>query len=323
MANFIGSKCIVCDKLFEKDDDIVVCPECGTPYHRNCYLEKGNCINTELHEKNETWKAEDSPHIQNGEIICTNCGIHNSSLSMFCEKCGLPLIHLDESQQNKSYQNINGNGPLNFEATRINYDDPMCGFNPQEEYEDGTAKLSEVAAAVGDNTHYYLPIFKRFKETGKKFFPNFIAFLFPEFYYAYRKMYLPMILMLILKAINFFANVIYITTSGDFKMFTSQRLTNVFQNYQTLITSVGNVFYLIQLFFTVISGIFANFAYYKHIISLVKSTKEINGNQNNEVINKTLNKKGGTSYAMLIIVAVLEILVYFISAFFIMGITNK
>ena len=41
MADYTGKKCTVCDRSFSRDDDIVVCPDCGTPYHRECYLEKG------------------------------------------------------------------------------------------------------------------------------------------------------------------------------------------------------------------------------------------------------------------------------------------
>ena len=29
--DFLGKKCPVCSKNFHEDDDIVVCPECGTP----------------------------------------------------------------------------------------------------------------------------------------------------------------------------------------------------------------------------------------------------------------------------------------------------
>ncbi|MBQ3919840.1 MAG: hypothetical protein II695_09210, partial [Oscillospiraceae bacterium] len=31
---YTGHKCMVCGKVFTDDDDVVVCVECGTPYHR-------------------------------------------------------------------------------------------------------------------------------------------------------------------------------------------------------------------------------------------------------------------------------------------------
>ena len=51
MANYTGKKCFSCGEVFKDGDDIVVCPECGTPYHRECYLKEGKCINDALHER--------------------------------------------------------------------------------------------------------------------------------------------------------------------------------------------------------------------------------------------------------------------------------
>ena len=33
MMDWKGHKCVSCHKMFEQGDDIVVCPECGAPYH--------------------------------------------------------------------------------------------------------------------------------------------------------------------------------------------------------------------------------------------------------------------------------------------------
>ena len=56
MADFTGAKCEYCKKIFTSTDDVVVCPDCGTPYHRECYIEAGECINYELHEKGGDWE---------------------------------------------------------------------------------------------------------------------------------------------------------------------------------------------------------------------------------------------------------------------------
>ena len=32
--------CPVCGEKFTADSDVVVCPDCGTPHHRECYLRK-------------------------------------------------------------------------------------------------------------------------------------------------------------------------------------------------------------------------------------------------------------------------------------------
>ena len=42
-------KCPVCNNQFTEDDDVVVCPDCGTPHHRECWINKGHCANEALH----------------------------------------------------------------------------------------------------------------------------------------------------------------------------------------------------------------------------------------------------------------------------------
>ena len=51
MQNFLGNPCPYCGKNFESGDDIVVCPECGTPHHRDCYKEHSACANEEKHSE--------------------------------------------------------------------------------------------------------------------------------------------------------------------------------------------------------------------------------------------------------------------------------
>jgi len=47
--DYIGLKCGVCGEDFKDDDDVVVCPECGTPSHRTCYKENQGCPNADKH----------------------------------------------------------------------------------------------------------------------------------------------------------------------------------------------------------------------------------------------------------------------------------
>ncbi|MEG2081411.1 MAG: RING finger protein [Oscillospiraceae bacterium] len=47
--SYDGEKCPICAKEFTEDDDVVVCPICGTPHHRSCYLNNKDCANVGLH----------------------------------------------------------------------------------------------------------------------------------------------------------------------------------------------------------------------------------------------------------------------------------
>ena len=50
--------CDGCKKKFSETDDIVVCPVCGTPQHRECYEKNGECVNAALHESGFSWHGE-------------------------------------------------------------------------------------------------------------------------------------------------------------------------------------------------------------------------------------------------------------------------
>lgn len=183
MSGYIGARCTVCSEKFKDGDDIVVCPECGTPYHKECYKKEGKCVNEALHQSGGSWRPSYDTGCDGSEtenVVCRFCGYTNPPLTLFCQKCGMPARGLqdistenirNEQRYNGSDINIdpeayNGNagGGMPFNPFLINFSDPLCGFNPDEDF-DGV-KMSELGDFVGTNTHYYLPIFKRFKEGG-------------------------------------------------------------------------------------------------------------------------------------------------------------
>ena len=59
MNKYTGNTCPVCHKKFTADDDIVVCPDCGTPYHRACWPKEG-CVHAAQHGSFE-WLPDDAP----------------------------------------------------------------------------------------------------------------------------------------------------------------------------------------------------------------------------------------------------------------------
>lgn len=46
---FKNEKCAACGMKFFDDENIVVCPECGTPYHRECWERIGTCVHSAEH----------------------------------------------------------------------------------------------------------------------------------------------------------------------------------------------------------------------------------------------------------------------------------
>lgn len=65
--------------------------------------------------------------------------------------------------------------------------DICCGLDPNEDYEG--ERLEDLANFVRTNTIYYIPAFKKFRETGSKLTMNLVSAVFPQLYFASRKMW--------------------------------------------------------------------------------------------------------------------------------------
>ncbi|MBQ7117161.1 MAG: DUF2628 domain-containing protein [Clostridia bacterium] len=87
--------CDGCGKIFTADDDIVVCPECATPQHRECYKNHGGCVNSHKHGDSFTWTGAEiiTPAVPLPEktktIPCPNCGYGNPEGSDHCKQCSM------------------------------------------------------------------------------------------------------------------------------------------------------------------------------------------------------------------------------------------
>ena len=114
MQNYISEKCPVCGKEFCRDDDIVVCPDCGTPHHRECYKQLGHCANEEKHGSFE-WSESFSTGNMSGAAepqsvpagteaaICPYCGTKNPAGGRYCVNCGAPLVKTEERPSAESF----------------------------------------------------------------------------------------------------------------------------------------------------------------------------------------------------------------------------
>ncbi len=105
--------CTACGELFTADDDVVVCPVCGAPHHRDCWQKTGRCAMHGEHANGYTWvfpanaqkKDPEPPHapearpekdgikLRNGEAVveCPHCGSPNYANDIYCLRCGARL----------------------------------------------------------------------------------------------------------------------------------------------------------------------------------------------------------------------------------------
>lgn len=316
MSNYLGCECIVCGQKFNKNDDIVVCPDCGTPYHRDCYMESGKCANEELHESGESWKGAAAAEKDKSEYKkCPYCETVNKPHTIICENCGAPLV--DNLNKNMSSENNHGTGGTNNTAGNAGMfgntfafdpNDKYCGMDPEEEFE--TAKLSELADFVKTNQLFYLPIFKKIKETGQKISLNLISFLVPSLYFANRKMWLLGVISIILSTAFSLPYMIYMFVSADI-IGGFLGSINVESKSFEIISEVAR--YLNFAFKTVVL-LFSNWLYYRHSLNKIKQKKLAQESGDAEKFSNI----GGTSTAATCICFLAQIALTSLIMFFLM-----
>ncbi|MCH5320227.1 MAG: DUF2628 domain-containing protein [Eubacterium sp.] len=227
-----NEKCPVCDRNFTDEDDIVICPHCATPHHRECYKALGHCFNRDKHSEGFDYTAEKTdeadstvnentqyyqpPVKESSKTVCSQCGAEISNGAPFCSQCGA-------RQSNAQYKEYS---PLN-----------EFGFNntTQQRYENDTQtidgkSIADVAAVVRTNTEKFIPKFLE----NKKVSWNWSAFIFGPYYLLYRKMYKQGIVFLALSLItSFVVSGLFAEEIAAFGSFFSS-------NYQALYSNPSN-----------------------------------------------------------------------------------
>lgn len=332
MANYIGSKCMICEELFKEDDDIVVCPDCGTPYHRECWKKEDKCINEKLHESGMSWIPEEQkcPHTENdGEPIrCIRCGSENDSSKLFCGECGMPLSQgrNDERPFNGGVQggefNNSQNGGTNgfnpyygqFGQQQFNnqaqkeqnpYRQNPFGMNVQqirltEDSDIDGIKLGDLIEYEGRKSRMIVANFIKFAKTGMKTSFNFPALFMPELYFFYRKMNKKGVFFLIAAFILSIPSLLYYGQEGTMGMVLFDTSIN-FES--TAVIALTNFTALISTVLNVVAGLYANYWYYQQArqeITKLRQT-DMDAALSEEEIKQKLHKSGGTSWAGVIV----------------------
>ncbi len=175
---FENQICPICEKVFKENDNIVVCPECGTPHHKECYFSLGECKNKSLHGEGFSYKPQEKETEKIDVIIEDDVKKVSEIIDV------VNVEYNDKDSENNEelrgtieelFKNINGKTT----------DQVLINKTPSSFYE----------AAVGQNQNYYMPRFLIMEGTSKKTLVNFFAFLFPLGWSVYRKMYKIALLM--------------------------------------------------------------------------------------------------------------------------------
>ena len=194
MTNYIGVKCPVCSKKFTRADDIVVCPICGAPHHRDCYKQTNECAFIADHPGGKVWRNPQEPPTTQAEQqevrACPICGRYIPQDALYCQHCGSSMQTRIQKDTTRRSAPGRGDG-MGWSGGDFSTELPHMGFMqielPDTMEDTATEDLNKF---VGRSQVYYLPRFFAMHETGRKVSPNFSALFFNFFYFLYRKMYL-------------------------------------------------------------------------------------------------------------------------------------
>lgn len=322
--DYIGNKCPVCQKYFHADDDVVVCPECGTPHHRECYESLGHCCNENLHEQGYDYQEEKSGEKENVKV-CPSCGKENGSDHFFCGNCGAPLSPGQAPQQPGAAPGgfPNGTGQAG-NPFFVNLTDPLGGVPKDTDFGDGVT-AGEMSKYVKQSTPYFIRVFNNIKTMNKSKF-SFAAAIFTGGYLLYRKMYklgaLFAGIQLAMLLVESYLTIAYSSLYSDFLEFYSQTLSSGnmvsdFSQYfsglsvtQILILYLPTLIEFARIAMMIVFGICFNRMYFKHckkqIVKIKASAKE---DENPETILQT---KGGVNTPLAISLMITYLIIMYL-----------
>ena len=292
MPKYIGQPCTSCRNVFKEGDDIVVCPECGSPYHKDCYKLEGKCINTLLHESGSDWHPEPVivPGVQTDKV-CPNCGTHNIKEAVICVGCGRALDDNRFADPPPQYNQQNGVPQGGFNP----YNTPNPEFSPfinvrtvSPDTDVDTNTVGEYTKYVGMKYFYYIPKFLKFAKQGSKVSFNIPALFFPHIWFFYRKMPLHGAIVLCLSMVTSIPTLVRYML-GDTAMILQNRNFMLFSLLCSILSWVVTIF----------CAVFGNYLYYKKAKSDIDRIKATNVDP--VKLNYALEVRGGTSVLYVVI----------------------
>lgn len=291
--------CSVCHAYLFEDDDVVFCPECGAPHHRECYSKIGHCALAELHGTPEQYDREkqlkktadnreyDSPKSDpfvsadnEGTRNCVMCHERYDITLNACPKCGAPNMEKF------------GDGFAGF--------DFLGGIPADYDIGEGVT-ADEAKKFVISNTHRYIPKFARLSKMNKASW-NWMAFLFPSGWLLARKMYKSgIIISVILIAASILvmplSSLIYNITPVETAQYADmmQYVYDILPNVDLGVLIAAAIGIITEVILRFVLAIFGDYFYKGYVVSSIKAIKG-----KSEDKDYDFRKKGGVNIIAMI-----------------------
>lgn len=286
--NTDGVSCVRCHAYLFPEDDIVYCPVCGAPHHRECYNQLGHCALEEFHgtdrqydkvkAREEEQAAAEMPNTgENAEglITCQMCHEKYDFALNACPKCGAPNIAKA------------GGSFVNF--------DFLGGVPADYDIGDGIT-ADEAKRFVAANTPRYIPKFAVLNAKNKLSW-NWLAFLFPCGWMLSRKMYKNGVVAGLLTVISSLFYLPFMNAINNLGTTPGETQAQIMQSIYEHLPKMGAAViaallagFVLNIAVRILSALFGDYLYKQYAISSIKTIRA-----ESEDMDYDYRKKGGVN----------------------------
>lgn len=286
--NTEGVSCVRCHAYLFPEDDIVYCPVCGAPHHRECYNQLGHCALEEFHgtdrqydkvkAREEEQAAAEMPNTgENAEglITCQMCHEKYDFALNACPKCGAPNIAKA------------GGSFVNF--------DFLGGVPADYDIGDGIT-ADEAKRFVAANTPRYIPKFAVLNAKNRLSW-NWLAFLFPCGWMLSRKMYKNGVIAGLLTVISSLFYLPFMNAINNLGTTPGETQAQIMQSIYEHLPKMGAAViagllagFVLNIAVRILSALFGDYLYKQYAISSIKTIRA-----ESEDMDYDYRKKGGVN----------------------------
>ena len=299
--------CGGCGLPLREGEDIVVCPECGTPQHRACFEKENRCVNADRHGESFVWAGSDVPAAEKATFPCPVCRHENPVGADVCSRCGQPFsekaLHLDAPPTRREMNPAQLMDELFFDApkgvTDLQLEDDerqqveyvlsqrMLQASPgmteaQTQERLCGHPLRQVMTFISSHALTYVRKFRKL-ENGQALTWNWAAFFLTPYWFFFRKLYKPGIIVLTLRICLSLVMYQPMSQISDLMMQLSDAMRNgsltdeMYLSIAEQISAFAPAILIstgVLLLLAVVSGLLADRLYHRHVKTSLDKLKQ-------------------------------------------------